>query len=298
MMKQKLHGVIPAILTPLNENGNLNVPMLEKQTEYLSKSGASGFFTGGTTAEGAYLNTEMRKQILRTVKSVSAGRQFLCAALINPSTNQSVDELRILAEIGPDYFVAVTPFYGEKDQGVILEHFETLADISPVPLILYNIPGRTQSPMTVDTVLYLSKHPNIAGIKDSSGDFIFFSSGFLNTKKENFTWIIGVDLLEAAAVMFGCRCIVTGLGNVKIEHYIDLFAAAERNDYEKIRKCQIRINAYQKILQAVPPSKINAAVKAATAFFGRSTSRMVMPAMGLTQEEQLHVESILRHIQG
>ncbi len=296
-MKNELRGVIPAIFTPISENGEPDPELLTKQTKYLASSGAHGFFVGGTTGEGAFLSTEQKRAILKTVKNVSDGRQFLCMAALQPSTPQVVNEMRMLEDLEPDYFVAVTPYYGEKDQMTILDHFKTLAKESSVPLILYNIPGRTQSPMTVETVLELSRVENIAGLKDSSGDFMFFSRGFLGEYPDSFKWIMGEDLLDAPAFLLGADCIVSGLSNVRIEHYLDMFKAAEQGNTKKVNDCQRQINRYREIFTACPSSKLNAAVKAGAAYFGRGSRGMVMPAMNLNDKEYAEVERILSEIE-
>jgi len=295
-MSKRLQGIIPAIITPVAENGEPDLELLEKQTEYLASSGAHGFFIAGTTAEGAFLSTGQKSEIFKLVKGVSKGRQFLCMAALQPSTAQVVKEMHQLEVLGPDYFVAVTPYYGEKDQTTILAHFKTLAAESPIPLILYNIPGRTQSPMTVETALELSWVDNVAGIKDSSGDFVFFTRGFLGEYPEKFNWIIGDDMLDAPALLLGGRCVVSGLSNVRVEHYIEMFEAAEKGDTETVLKCQRLINRYRELFTVCPPVKLNAAVKAGAAYYGRATRRMIMPVMNLTDPEYAGVEKILSEI--
>ena len=118
-MTRKIHGIIPAILTPLDGNGEPDLNLLTKQTEYLASSGAHGFFVGGTTAEGAFLSTEQKRVIFELVKKVSNGRQFLCLAALQPSTPQVVTEMHLLEDLKPDFFVAVTPFFGRMDQQTI-----------------------------------------------------------------------------------------------------------------------------------------------------------------------------------
>ena len=295
-MTKKLHGIIPAILTPLDGNGEPDLDLLTKQTEYLASSGAHGFFVGGTTAEGAFLSTKQKRVIFESVKEVSNGRQFLCLAALQPSTPQVVTEMHLLEDLEPDFFVAVTPFYGMKDQQTIKDHFTILARESSVPLILYNIPGRTQSPMAVKTVLELSQLDNIAGIKDSSGDFIFFSQGFLGKYPDDFIWIMGEDALDASALLLGAGCIVTGLGNIRIEHYVDMFNAAKEGNTEKMKECQRIVNRYRSIFNVCPAAKGNAAVKSGAAFYGRASRRMIMPSMNLNDEEYSKVEKLLSDI--
>jgi 4-hydroxy-tetrahydrodipicolinate synthase len=295
-MDEQLYGIIPAILTPLTEDREPDLGLLAKQTEYLASSGAHGFFIGGTTSEGAFLSTEQKRLIFKTVKKVSAGRQFLCLAALQPSTPQVVKEMHVLEDLEPDFFVAVTPFYGMMDQQTIKDHFTILARESSVPLILYNIPGRTQSPMAVKTVLELSREDNIAGIKDSSGDFIFFSQGFLGEYPDDFIWIMGDDALDASALLLGAGCIVTGLGNIRIEHYIDMYNAAKEGNSEKVKECQRIVNRYRSIFNVCSPTKGNAAVKSGTAFYGRANRRMIMPSMNLNDEEYSKVDKILSDI--
>lgn len=295
-MKDRIRGIIPAILTPLGGDGEPDLRLLTDLTEYLASSGAHGFFVGGTTAEGAYLSAEQRRLIFETVKEVSGGRQFLCLAALQPSTPQVVREMHIMEDLKPDFFVAVTPFYGAKDQATIKEHFTVLARESPVPLILYNIPGRTQSPMAVETVLELSHLDNVAGIKDSSGDFTFFSRGFLGEYPDRFEWIMGEDLLDASALLLGARSIVTGLANIRVEHYITMFKAAEEGNTAKVKECQRIVNQYRSIFSVCPSTKANAAVKAGAAYFGRATRRMIMTGLNLTDAEYAGVEKILSGI--
>ncbi len=295
-MSRKLQGVIPAIITPIAENGEPDLDLLRKQTEYLASSGAHGFFVGGTTAEGAFLSTGQKKEIFKLVKEVSNGRQFLCMAALQPSTAQVVQEMRVLENLEPDYFVAVTPYYGEKDQPTILERYKTLAGESSVPLILYNIPGRTQSPMSVETVLELSVVENVAGIKDSSGDFVFFTRGFLSDYPDSFKWIMGEDMLDAPALLLGGDCIVTGLSNVRVEHYIEMYNAAELGKTQKVKEYQRLINQYREIFTVCPPVKLNAAVKAGAAFYGRASRKMVMRSMDLNDAEYAAVTDILSKI--
>ena len=108
---------------------------------------------------------------------MSEGKIFLCAACLQPSTEMVMNEIKMIEKYKPDYIVAVTPYYYSTSQDIIIEHFKKIAHYSSVPLILYNIPQCTHNKIELNTVLELAKEKNIAGIKDSSGDFISFTRG-------------------------------------------------------------------------------------------------------------------------
>ena len=171
----RLKGVIPAIITPMDEQGAIDFALLEKQTEYLAAAGVHGFFVGGTTAEGAYLSTREKGEVFRAVRSVTGGRQFLCAAYIRSCTASVLEEMRALEKTEPDFVVAVSPYYLAMRQQDIKAHFRAIAREASAPLIIYNIPGNTHNPIALETVLELAEEDNVVGIKDSTGNFVEFS---------------------------------------------------------------------------------------------------------------------------
>ena len=264
-----LKGVIPALITPMTEGGEINFPFLEKQVAYLSQAGVHGFFVCGTTGEGAYLTTPEKLAIFKVVREVSGGRQFLCAASLRPSTAMVLEEMFAFEKLEPDFFVAVTPFYGSVSQDTIAAHYRRIAQNSAVPLILYNIPGCTHNTLALDTILKLSSEQNICGIKDSSGNFISFSRGLLSETPPGFSWIQGEDYLDGPSLLNGSRGMVTGLGNVWIEPYLQMYSASARGDQDSVRKYQKKINQLYEIIRTTEGKAI-AAVKAGVSCLGRS----------------------------
>lgn len=289
---KKLEGVIPAPLTPLTEQGKVDFAMLEKQIAYLIQSGASGLFVNGTTGEGPYLSRAEKLDILKAAKEVAAGRVFLCAACIQPSTPQVLEELDETLKLEPDFVVAVAPFYYLVPQEAIRQHFLGIAGRSAVPLILYNIPQCTHNPISLDTVLELAQAENIAGIKDSSGDFVSFSRGLLAQAPKSFSWIMGEDYLDGPAMMMGAHGLVTGLSNVWAEFHMELFRAARAGDREGVMRNHALIHQLYGI-HRVTGGKVIPALKAAAAAFGRCTRWMKIPALTMSEQEALKVRIVL-----
>jgi len=247
---KKLKGVIPALILPVNESGSINFKYLEKQIIYLTMAGVDGIFINGTTGEGAWLTTEEKIRVFKTVKEATKGRQVLCAACIQPSTELVINEIQVFEKFKPDYVVAVTPYYYNVSQDIIIEHFKKIAQNSSIPVIVYNIPQCTHNKIELGTILKLAQEENIAGIKDSSGDFISFTRGVYTPVPNSFSWIQGEDYFDGPAFNIGADGIVTGLGNVFIEPYVRMYKEAKKGNYQEVNEIQKRINELYEITQA------------------------------------------------
>ena len=167
----KLHGVIPAIVTPLRPNGDVDEALLRKQTEYLVSSGVNGLFVCGGTGEGAYLTTAEKKRVFEVIQETAAGRVFLCLAVINSNTRATLAELEALSICKPDFFVSTPPYYHAMTQQDILSHYAAVTAASTAPVILYNIQGRTGVNIAPETIAYLFNNvENIVAVKEASGN--------------------------------------------------------------------------------------------------------------------------------
>jgi len=290
--RKKPAGFIPAPLLPLDEEGRADFRLLEKQLDYLAGAGADGLFLSGTTGEGAWLATAEKADILRAARQVVAGRCFLAAACLQPSTPQVLQEMEALLALQPDFVVAVTPYYYAVPQAAVAAHFRELARRSPVPVILYNIPQCTHNPIALDTVLERAREPNVAGIKDSSGDFVSFSRGLCAGAPEGFAWIMGEDYLDGAAMLHGAHGIVSGLSNVWAGCHAELVRAARAGDRPGVLAAQEKINRLYGIHRATG-GKVLPVLKAGAAFFGRSTRRLRQPGLELGEEEAQAVRGVL-----
>jgi len=290
--KKGLEGVIPALILPVNEDGKINFKFLKKQAAYLISAGVNGIFINGTTGEGAWLTTDEKIQVFKAVREISKGKLFLCAACLQSSTEMAINEVRIFNKYRPDYIVAVTPYYYTVSQDTIIEHFKKIAHCSSVPLIIYNIPQCTHNKIELSTILELAKDENIAGIKDSSGDFISFSCGCYLKVPGTFSWIQGEDYLDGPALNCGANGIVTGLGNVFIEPYIQMYKEGKKGNATKVNETQKKINELYEIIQ-VSGGKVIPAIKAGVALLGRSTKWMKMLSLTLGDEDIEKVKRVI-----
>ena len=294
---KKPAGIIPALITPLEENGTIDFASLEKQVAYLSSAGVHGFFVNGTTGEGPYLTIQEKLDIFKLVKEVTAGQQFLCAACLQPSTSLTLEEIRIFEPLEPNFVVAVTPYYFSVSQDVIIAHYQKIAQQTDIPVLLYNLPQCTHNKIEFDAILTLARSRQFAGIKDSSGDFITFTRAiYSDTTPPEFSWIQGDDLLDGPALFVGVDGIVTGLGNVWIDPYIKLYTAKQQGNLAQLNEFQKQINKLYGIIKIVG-GKVNPAIKAGTALLGRSQPWMKQVELTLNDREISQVKTVLTELE-
>lgn len=288
---KRLRGIIPAIVTPIAQDGRPDLKLLEKQAGYLIDAGVQGLFVCGGTGEGAYLRTEEKREVLQAVKEIAGNRIFICAALINSNTRAVLDEADAIADLAPDYIVATAPYYHSASQKDIYEHYKIIAGYTASPVIVYNIPSTTHNYIEPETVKMLSEIENIAGVKDSSGNFMNFTRGLFENPDRGFAWIQGEDYLCGATFLAGGDGVVSGLSNVRVEPYVEMYQAYCSGDDKKIMECQVRINKLYKLIHKFGNG--NAAIKAATELYGRGSRRMQIRSMSLDDEQMKEAAKII-----
>jgi 4-hydroxy-tetrahydrodipicolinate synthase len=287
-----LKGIIPALITPMHKDGTIHEAFLEKQVSYLSKAGVHGFLINGTTGEGPFLSRDEKRRTFVATRRASKGKQFLCLTCIQPSTELTLDEIFAFESLQPDFVVVTVPFYFAVSQREIIYHFEKTAKQSPFPVIAYNIPQCTYNKMDYKTMLEISSMENVVGLKDSSGDFATFSRVVRRKGKREFAWIQGEDSFDAESLILGASGVVTGLGNVWIEPYVEMFRAAEVGDFRRAQEFQKKINRLYKVLQVAGDRNIPA-IKAATFFLGRCEKWLKPPLLPLNDEGLSRVKKVL-----
>ena len=290
--KTILRGVIPAVITPIREDGKIHEKLLEKQVSYLSNAGVHGFLVNGTTGEGPFLSREEKRRNFELVRTVSGGKQFLCLGCLQPSTDLTLDEIVAFESLKPDFIVITSPYYFKVSQKEIVQHIRKIARRSPFPVVIYNIPQCTFNKIEYDAMIEISSLENVAGFKDSSGDFITFSRVMFHGKRENFAWIMGEDYLDADSLMIGVSGIVTGLGNVWIEPYLEMYQAAQEGDFLRVQKLQEKINKLYEVIRTARDRGVPA-IKAAASLLGRSEKWLKAPMLPLDKEELSRVKEIL-----
>lgn len=167
-----LDGIVPPLPTPFLPDGGLDLGPLRDLVGHLNGAGLSGYLALGSNGEAVHLSSDEADSVIRTVKAAAGPGMRVLAGTGQPGTRATVEATRRAAGAGADAVLVVTPSYYRAAMAdeALRRHFEAVAEASPVPVVLYNVPANTGLNLPVDVVAALSRHPNIAGIKDSAGD--------------------------------------------------------------------------------------------------------------------------------
>ena len=190
-MKMKIEGVFSALVTPF-QKGAVDLESFKKLVQTQVADGIDGFVINGTTGESPTLETEEVQKLYQLAKE-TAGKNFplILGAGLN-STKKTIDLIKELAPLNPVAWLVVVPYYNKPTQEGLFQHFTAIADATDIPVILYNVPGRTITSLSVETIARLAKHKNIIGIKEASGDLTILEKGQALTGKD-FIWLSGDD---------------------------------------------------------------------------------------------------------
>jgi 4-hydroxy-tetrahydrodipicolinate synthase len=234
-----LKGVIPPILTPINADETIDEPALRKLVRYLLSGGCHAFFVQGSSGEFLTLPRDQRERCFGVVIDEAARRIPILAGIVAASYAEALANATVAQSCGADALVATTPYYFTYSQGELIDYFTRLADSVQLPLIVYNIPQRTGNPLHVETILKLSEHPNIIGLKDTSENFMAQTKLLSALRgRDDFAVLPGTETLMAAAVLLGASGGVLGIANLAPHLSVRLYDAALARDIDRVRALQ------------------------------------------------------------
>ena len=201
----QLKGVFPAMATPLTPEEKIDTPALRKLVHYLIDGGIHGIVALGSTGEFPAMTESMRRIVMETTLAEAGGKLPVLIGCGEPGTQRTIEQVKIAAGFKADAVLVAVPYYFNMDQAAVIRHYQMVADASELPVILYNFPQMTKTTFAADTVAKLAQHPNIIGIKDSSGDF-FGMQRFLDvTAGEDFAVMSGNPALGLSAYELGAK---------------------------------------------------------------------------------------------
>ena len=207
-----LKGTGVALVTPFDRNLNIDFEALARVLDHIISGGADFIVVLGTTGETALLTHKEKLQIIEFVKQKTKGEIPLVLGYGGISTAHMIEEFSEFDFDGITALLTVTPYYVKPSQQGLYQHYKAIADVAPLPIILYNVPGRTGINMEQDTTLALSGHPNIIGIKEASGK-LFQIEDILNRKDPEFLLFSGEDALTFHFMNAGAEGVISVMGN-------------------------------------------------------------------------------------
>jgi 4-hydroxy-tetrahydrodipicolinate synthase len=218
-------GSIPALVTPMHPDGAVDYAAWDRLLDFHVAEGTDGVVVGGTTGESPTLEPQEVAELVRRAKARVAGRLAVIAGSGTNSTAKSIALSRQLAAAGADGLLTVVPYYNRPTQEGLFRHFSAIADSVNVPVILYNVPGRTACDLLPETVVRLSAHPRIAGIKEATGD-LSRAEAILGHATKDFLLLSGDDPTAAELMKRGACGVISVTANVVPRAMRDMCAAA------------------------------------------------------------------------
>jgi len=239
-MTAPLRGAITAIVTPFTADGAVDEEALGNFVEWQIAEGIDGIVPIGSTGEAATLTLAERERVVRIAVERADGRVPVIAGAGSNDTAAAIEASRVLAKAGATHLLHVSPMYNKPPQRGILAHFRAIADASPVPIVLYNVPGRTASNMLAETTLALAEHANIVAVKEASGNPAQIDQVIRN-RRNGFAVLSGDDGLALAVMAAGGEGVVSVISNVVPKLCAELIATAAHGDLAKARALHHRL---------------------------------------------------------
>lgn len=226
----KLGTIVTAMITPFDASGEVDYRESERLAAWLVERGNDGLVIAGSTGEGQTLTPDERARLFATVKDAVGDRAAVIANAGSNDTRDSVRSVKAAEDAGADGILAVVPYYNKPPQSGMIAHFSAIADSTALPVVIYNIPGRTAANMLPETLLELARrHKNIAGVKESSGDLK--QIGFiLRDRAPGFTVWAGDDHLFLPCLAMGADGVVGVASHLCSREYMAMVAAYRNGD--------------------------------------------------------------------
>ncbi|HEY4601610.1 MAG TPA: 4-hydroxy-tetrahydrodipicolinate synthase [Cerasibacillus sp.] len=282
--------VLTAMVTPFDENGAIDFDKTTILIEHLLKNGTDGLIVSGTTGESPTLTYEEKIALFKHVVKVVDKRIPVIAGTGSNNTHDSITLTKAAETCGVDGIMLVVPYYNKTDQRGLYAHFTTIANETSLPIMLYNIPGRSGINMTAETVIELSKVDNIVSVKEASGD-LDQATKIIAETDETFTVYSGDDGLTIPMLAIGGDGIVSVASHIIGLEMQDMIQAFLRGDHkEAATRHQALLPIMNGLFQAPSPAPVKAALK----MKGIDCGGVRLPLVELTQESYDALEQLLK----
>ena len=281
-------GTGVALVTPFNSELDVDYDALTKLVELQISDGTDFLVVQGTTGETATLTAEEKKKVLAHIIEVNAGRLPIVLGIAGNDTRQTVYDYQNQDLSGVDGILTASPHYNKPSQAGIIAHFEALSAVSKLPIILYNVPGRTASNMSASTILKLAEIENIVAVKEASGDFDQVME-IVKNAPEGFNVLSGEDALTVPMMSVGVKGVISVVANAYPKHFSTMINAASEGDFNKASEIHYKLlsSTYGFFEQGNPSG-----VKAALEIRGIMENQLRLPLTSVTNDLYEKIKSL------
>ncbi|WP_077621915.1 4-hydroxy-tetrahydrodipicolinate synthase [Sediminibacillus massiliensis] len=281
--------VLTAMVTPFDQNGEIDLEKTTELVDYLIENGSDGLVVAGTTGESPTLSTEEKLLLFNHVVKVVNKRVPVIAGTGSNNTLASAEFTKKAEKTGIDAVLLVTPYYNKPDQAGLVEHFKSIASCTDLPVMLYNIPGRSVINMEPETIIELSKLPNIVSVKESSGNLENISRILENTN--SFSVYSGDDSLTLPIKAIGGTGVVSVASHIIGNDIQKMLAAYEKGD---VRSSAAMHRKLLPVMEALFMAPSPVPVKTALRHIGLEVGSVRLPLVELTENQK---EKLIERLQ-
>jgi len=285
----ELKGIYTALVTPFR-NGNLDEKAFKNLIEFQLKGGINGIVPCGTTGEAPTLSYEEHEKVIELAVKYVNGKVPVIAGTGSNSTQEAIELTADAKKLGANFCLLTTPYYNKPTQEGLYQHFKTIAEAVNIPLILYNIPGRTGINMTPETIFKLSKIKNIVGVKEAAGSLTQVSDIYRLTKGK-FTILSGDDNLFLPMMSVGAVGVISVVSNIMPKEMQSLYRAflIEKN----IKKAMTIHTRLMPLFQGIFVETNPIPIKEAMAYMGMVSKEFRLPLCPLSETNSIFIKGLL-----
>ena len=274
MQSELFNGTGVALITPFDDSGNIDYTSLQNLLDYIIDGGINFIAMQGTTGEPSTLNPQERQQLRKFVVEYVNNRVPIMYGIGGNNTAAIIDEIKNTDLKGIDAILSISPFYTKPNQRGIYEHFKAIATASPLPIVIYNVPGRTARNVDAQTVVQLAKDcPNIIAVKEASGNMAQIMN-IIKTKPESLSLISGDDALTLPMYSLGATGVISVIANVLPKEFSTMVNLCAKGDFKSATKIHFKL---LDLMNALFEDGSPAGAKAALAYLGIIKENLRLP---------------------
>ncbi|MDY6764080.1 MAG: dihydrodipicolinate synthase family protein [Halobacteria archaeon] len=287
-----MQGVGPPLVTPFDRSGDLDENKLRQLVNWIVERGVDFLVPCGSNSEAELMSVDERARVVEVVADEAPDDMYVLAGTGHPGLRETIRQTRLASKAGADGALVVTPFYYKHSDSALLEYYSSLADESSIPIYIYSVPVYTGVKLSVDVVESLSKHDNIHGMKDSSGDIETFERECAVTP-QGFDMLMGSASVLAHALEAGASGGILALANVAPERSSEVFELYKEGRHEEARDLNSRLIELNRAVTSVYGIP---GLKSAMRFRGAPAGYPRKPLREIDEEDEKRLQKIVKDV--
>jgi len=289
-----LDGTHVAMVTPLDDDKNINEEAYRELIDFLIEGGVEGILAAGTTGESATMTHEEHQKVIDIMVDQANGKAVTIAGAGSNSTAEALDLVKYAEDAGADTALVITPYYNKPQQSGLYDHYKLLNDMNNIPIIAYNVPSRTGIDLSVNTIIDIAKLDNIVSIKEANPDLNKLATVFNEIEKQDikdFTVLSGNDSLTLPMIAQGARGVISVAANVLPDKTSNMVRKALEGNYDEARTLSNELFDLMDVMfiEASP-----APAKRALNLMGKNMGGLRMPLKEMSEENDVILQEVLK----